>query len=69
MRTPTDGEDALLQLGKGDAVAISGTGKRSRWTGKDGADHTGMAVTAHKVMTAYTATKKRRAQADGLPIA
>jgi hypothetical protein len=57
--------DALLQLGKADAVAVCRTGKLSRWTGKDGAHHTGLAVTAHKVMTAYAVIRKRRAlQAD-----
>lgn len=78
VRTPTD-EDALLcsvicfddnavesllQLGKGDAVAVSGTAKLTKWTGKDGAEHTGLSITGHKVMSNYTATKKRRVQND-----
>lgn len=56
--------ETLLQLGKGDSVAISGTAKLSRWKGKDGTEHTGLAVTGHRVMTAYTAVKKRKAQPD-----
>jgi single-stranded DNA-binding protein len=60
----THAVDTLLQLSKGDAVAVSGTAKLTRWKGKDGIEHTGMSVTAHNVMTAYTATKKRRTQAD-----
>jgi single-stranded DNA-binding protein len=56
--------DALLALDKGDAVAVSGTAKLSHWTGKDGTERTGLSVTGQRVMTAYTATKKRRAQGE-----
>jgi hypothetical protein len=43
---------------------VTSTAKLSRWTGEDGADHTGLAVTAHRLMSKYAATRRRRAQAD-----
>ena len=56
--------EALLRLEKGDAVALAGSAKLSRWTAKDGTERTGLSVTASKVMSAYLATKKRRAEGD-----
>ena len=64
-----DAVESLLALDKGDAVAMSGTAKLSHWTAKDGTPRTGLSVVAHKVMSNYTATKKRRAQGDdGKPV-
>lgn len=56
--------EALLRLGKGDAVALAGTAKLSHWTSKDGTERTGLSITASKVMSAYLATKKRRAEGE-----
>jgi single-stranded DNA-binding protein len=79
MRTATDGADAVLcsliafapdavdalvALGKGDALAIAGRAKLSNWIGKDGNEAHGLSVVADKVLTVYAAAKTRKAARD-----
>ena len=63
--------NSLLALSKGDAVVVSGSGKASSWTGRDGARALGLNVVVKVVMTQYAVTKKRKAAVDmdhyGLP--
>jgi single-stranded DNA-binding protein len=56
-----DVADALVSLGKGDALAVAGRASLSRWE-KDGQAHVGLKVTATRVLSVYSAGK-RRAQA------
>ena len=62
---------SLLVLSKGDALVVSGSGKASSWTGRDGAPALGLNVVVKVVMTQYAVTKKRKAAVDmadyGLP--
>lgn len=59
---------ALLALGAGDTVALSGELATSIYQGKDGAPRVGLDLTAHAVLTAYHVTRKRRAvQPQGQP--
>ncbi len=52
---------ALLALGDGDAVAVSGSIKPTSWTDKDGNTRVGLDVIAANVLTAYHVDKRRRA--------
>ena len=52
---------ALLALGDGDAVAVSGSIKPTSWTDKDGNTRTGLDVIAGQVLTSYHVDKRRRA--------
>jgi single-stranded DNA-binding protein len=77
LRTPTD-EDAvlvsvvafsdsakaaLLALGKGDSVSVTGRAKLTAWTGKEGEQRQGLSVVADAVLSAYAVGKKRDATA------
>ncbi len=72
--TTTDDGDALVSviafgsvaaqlagLGKGDTVSLTGRGKVSTWTGKDGAMKAGLSLTADALLTAYHLRRKRSA--------
>jgi hypothetical protein len=41
--------ERLLELGKGDAVAVSGRAKLSSWTGKDGAERHRLSIVATEI--------------------
>lgn len=60
-----DAAERLAQMRKGGAVSAAGVLEQSSWTGKDGAERTGWRLTASEVLTAYAATKKRRAAGRG----
>ena len=51
---------AILALGKGDAVSISGRAKLTSWT-KDGEQRHGLSVVVDRVLTAYAVGKQRKA--------
>ncbi len=53
--------EALAALAKGDDVSCAGSGRLSHWT-KDGTEFHGLAVTAHRVLTAYQRRKAQSAQ-------
>ncbi len=53
--------EALAALAKGDDVSCAGNGRLSSWT-KDGTERHGLAVTAHRVLTAYERRKAQTAQ-------
>lgn len=55
----------LAQMRKGGNVSACGVLEQTRWTGKDGAERTGWRLTANEIMSAYSATKKRRAAEGG----
>lgn len=52
---------ALLRLHKGDSAAVSGTVSLRTWSGRDGAQHTGLGVTAAAVLSVYEARRRRAA--------
>lgn len=52
---------ALLALGDGDAVAVSGSIKPTSWTDKDGNTRVGIDMIAAQVLTSYHVDKRRRA--------
>jgi len=54
----------LLALDDGDAVALSGPLTVKAWLGKDGTPKPAMDVVAHGLLTAYSVTRKRKAQAE-----
>ena len=54
---------ALLALGDGDAVAVSGSIKPTAWQDKDGNTRTGLDMIAAQVLTSYHVDKRRRAVA------
>ena len=51
---------ALLALGDGDSVAMSGTLTPKVWTDKDGNARPALDMVAHQVLTTYHVTRKRR---------
>ncbi len=53
--------EALAALANGDDVSCAGSGRLSSWT-KDGVECHGLAVTAHRVLTAYQRRKTQAAQ-------
>ena len=59
-----DACDALLAHAKGDALAVAGRAKLSQWTGRDGAECHGLAVTAERVLSPYMLDKARKAARD-----
>jgi single-stranded DNA-binding protein len=82
LRTPTD-EDAvlvsvvafsdsakaaLLALGKGDSVSVTGRAKLTTWTGKEGEQRQGLSVVADAVLSAYAVGKKRDATAAAVAV-
>ena len=50
---------ALLALGDGDSVAISGSLTPKVWTDKEGNARPGLDLVAHQVLTAYAVSRKR----------
>ena len=50
---------ALLALGDGDSVALSGSLTPKVWTDKEGNARPGLDLVAHQVLTAYHVTRKR----------
>lgn len=56
-----DAQAALLALGDGDAVAVSGAIKPTAWQDKDGNTRTGLDMIAAQVLTSYSIDKRRRA--------
>ena len=50
---------ALLNLRKGDACAVTGRGKLTRWTTKDGELRHGLSLVAERVMSGYDVGKRR----------
>jgi single-stranded DNA-binding protein len=57
--------DRLAQMRKGGVCSACGVLEQTSWTTKDGEGRTGWRLTANEVMTAYAATKKRRAAEGG----
>lgn len=58
-----DPVNALLALGEGDSVAMSGTLKPGVWTDRQGIAKPSLDMTVHQVLTAYHVQRKRRAVA------
>ena len=58
---------ALLALGDGDSVAMSGTLTPKVWTDKDGNARPALDLVAHQVLSAYHVTRKRTAMQAGQP--
>ena len=52
---------ALLALGDGDSVAISGSLTPKTWTDKEGNTRPALDLVAHQVLTTYHVTRKRTA--------
>ena len=52
---------ALLALGDGDSVAMSGSLTPKVWTDKEGNTRPGLDLVAHQVLTSYHVTRKRAA--------
>ena len=50
---------ALLALGDGDSVALSGSLTPKVWTDKEGNARPGLDLVAHQVLTAYAVSRKR----------
>lgn len=75
LRTPTEEEStlvsvvcfsdsakaALLALGKGDSVSVTGRAKLTSWVGWDGEARQGLSLVADAVLSAYAVGKKRDA--------
>lgn len=57
--------ERLAQMRKGGTVAAVGVLEQANWTGKDGTERQGWRLTASEVLTAYAATRKRRAAEGG----
>lgn len=53
--------EVLATQKAGDSVSVAGVATLNTWT-KDGQLHTGLAVTANRVMTAYQRRKTQKAQ-------
>lgn len=60
---------ALLALGDGDSVALSGSLTPKVWTDRDGNAKPALDLVAHAVLTAYHVTKKRQAMKPGGSVA
>ncbi len=56
--------DQLAELGKGDAVAITGRAKVTTWANADGATSSGLSVAADAVLTSYHVRRRREAFAN-----
>ena len=54
---------ALLALGDGESVALSGELTPKVWTGKEGTARPSLDMVAHAVVTPYHVTRKRQAVA------
>lgn len=57
--------ERLARMLKGGTIAACGVLEQSGWTAKDGSQRMGWRLTASEVLTAYAATKKRRAAEGG----
>jgi single-stranded DNA-binding protein len=55
--------EQLAELGKGDAVALTGRAKVTMWTDRGGNAKAGLSVTADALLTAYHLRRKRQAMA------
>lgn len=55
----------LAQMRKGGTASAAGVLEQTAWTGKDGTERIGWRLTASEVLTAYAATRKRRAAEGG----
>ena len=60
-----DVRQALLALGDGDSVAMSGALTPKVWTDKQGNTRPALDLVAHAVLSAYDVTRRRRAVQDG----
>ena len=58
---------ALLALGDGDSVALSGSLTPKVWTDKGGNARPGLDLVAHAVLTTYHVTRKRTAMHQSAP--
>ena len=58
---------ALLALGDGDSVALSGSLTPKVWTDKEGNARPGLDLVAHQVLTAYHVTRRRNAMHPPAP--
>ena len=52
---------ALLALGDGDSVALSGSLSQKMWTDKEGNTRPSLDLVAHQVLTTYHVTRRRTA--------
>ena len=52
---------ALLALGDGDSVALSGSLSQKMWTDKEGNTRPSLDLVAHQVLTTYHVTRRRAA--------
>ena len=59
--------NALLALGDGDSVALSGSLTPKVWTDKEGNTRPALDLVAHQVLTSYNVTKKRAAVQQSTP--
>jgi single-stranded DNA-binding protein len=53
--------EQLSELGKGDAVALTGRAKVNTWAGREGEARAGLSLTADAMLTAYHVRRKRQA--------
>ena len=58
---------ALLALGDGDSVALSGSLTPKTWTDKEGNTRPSLDLVAHQVLTTYHVTRKRTAMHQSAP--
>lgn len=56
---------ALMALGDGDSVSITGTLTPKAWTDKDGVAHPSLDIVAFQILTAYHVQRKRKASVGG----
>lgn len=55
--------EQLLELGKGDTVALTGRAKVASWSDRDGNPKAGLSLAADALLTAYHLRRKRAAMA------
>ena len=58
-------QSALLALGDGESIALSGELTPGTWTDREGHARPSLDMTAHAILTAYHVTRKRAAVQDG----
>ena len=58
-----EAKGALLALGKGDSLAVTGRAKLTSWTGRDGESKHGISIVVERAMSAYEVTKRAKAVA------
>lgn len=58
---------ALLALGDGDSVALTGSLTPKTWTDKEGNTRPALDLVAHQVLTTYHVTRKRTAMHQSAP--